>query len=124
MGLSALFAVLFFATDPESKAALLINWGIILMILCAVIAIAFPIVFMIMNPKNIVKTLITLAILLGLAILSYFLASSSIEGAVFEKFEITESTSKFVGGALIFTYILIGLTTISLIYSSITKIFK
>ncbi len=123
MGLAALFTLLFYL-DTEARAGMLINYGKILIILGAAAAVIFPIIFIVMNPKNALKIVIVLVGLLALAGLSYAFASGSIEGAVYEKFEVTASSSKMVGGALILTYVLAGLAVLAIVYSSISKMFK
>jgi hypothetical protein len=118
-----LFTLLFYL-NTEARAGMLINYGKILIVLGVAAAIIFPIIFIVMNPKNAIKIVIVLVGLLALAGLSYVFASGSIEGAVYEKFEVTASSSRMVGGALILTYVLAGLAVLAIVYSSISKMFK
>jgi hypothetical protein len=108
----------------DSRVGIMINYGIILLIMGAAIAVLIPLVMVALNPKNAIKLSIVVVVLVVLAGLSYVLASGSIDGVVFEKFEVTSSTSKLVGGGLILTYILAGLAVASIIFSSISKMIK
>jgi hypothetical protein len=122
LALSALLAVLFFVGVISDD--LLIYWGYFLVILTAVITIIFPIVFMFMNPRGSIKIFIGIGLLVILAIISYALAGNSFTSLQLEKIGATAETSKFVGAGLIFTYILGGLAVLSIIYASISRIFK
>lgn len=135
MSIGALVLLLLFLapSDPmapeevdllNSRVGIIINYGIILLIIGAAIAVIFPLITVILNPKNAIKLLLVVVLLVVFAGLSYIFASGNIDGAVYEKFEITTSTSKMVGGALILTYILIGLAIVSIIFSSIRKMLK
>ncbi len=123
IALTGLLSILFYL-DPDARTGMLINYGKILFIFGAVLAIAFPIIFMILNPKNAIKLLIVVVIFVVLGGISYLFASGSIDGAVYEKFDVTSSSSRMIGGALVLTYILAGLTVASIIFSSISKMFK
>ena len=122
LAISALLAILFFVDVITDD--ILIYWGYFLLILTAAITIIFPIVFLIMNPKNSIKIFIALGLMVIIAIISFSLSQVSFTDLQLEKLGTTAATSKNVGAGLIFTYILAGLTVISIIYASISKIFK
>lgn len=108
----------------QSRTGIILTYGVILLLIGAAIAVIFPIIFMILNPKNAIKVLIVVVIFVVLGGISYLFASGSIDGAVYEKFEVTASSSRMIGGALVLTYILAGLTVASIIFSSISKMLK
>ena len=135
MSIGALVLLLLFLapSDPitqeevsllNSRVGIIINYGIILLIIGAAIAVIFPLITVILNPKNAIKLLAVVVLLVVFAGLSYVFASGNTDGAVYEKFEVTASTSKMVGGALILTYVLIGVAVASIIFSSIRKMLK
>lgn len=122
LAISALLAILFFVdviTDDY-----LIYWGYFLVILTAAITIIFPIVFLILNPRNSIKIFIALGLMVIIAIISYSLSEVNWTEFQLEKLKTTATTVKYVGAGLIFTYILASLTVLSIIYASISKIFK
>lgn len=122
LAISALLAILFFVDVISDD--LFIYWGYFLLIFTAVISIIFPIVFLILNPRNSIKIFIALGLMVIIAIISYSLSQVSFTEFQLEKLGTTAATSKYVGAGLIFTYILAGLTVLSIIYASISKIFK
>ncbi len=122
LAISALLAILFFVNVVSDD--LLIYWGYFLVIFTAVITILFPIVSMIMNPKNSIKIFIAIGVMVVLAIISYSLATVGLTDHQLEKLGVTAGTAKYVGAGLIFTYILAALAVLSIIYASISKLFK
>jgi len=122
LAISALLAILFFVNVVSDD--LLIYWGYFLVILTAVITILFPIWFMIKNPRNSIKIFIALGLMVVLAIIAYTLATVGMTDLQLEKLGVTAATSKYVGAGLIFTYILAALAVLSIIYASISKLFK
>ncbi len=117
-----LFAI--FYINGESMADIVLTWAYILFGFTVLLLIGFPIAFFIKNPKSGLRILF---IIIGFAILygiSYAMASDATNAAIYEKASISSGISKFIGGGLIMTYILVGLTILSLFVASITKYFK
>ena len=79
---------------------------------------------MIKNPKNSIKIFIALGLMVVLAIIAYTLSTVGFTDLQLEKLGVSADTSKYVGAGLIFTYILAALAVLSIIYASISKIFK
>jgi len=122
LAVSAVMGLLFYMDVIADD--LLIYWGYILVIITAVITIIFPLVYLLLNLKTSVKFLLILALLVVLGIISYAISGNEFTSLQLEKMEITADTSRWVGAGLIFTYILAGLTVISIVYASISRIFK
>jgi len=105
----------------------LINIGIILTYLmvgfAALTAIGFGVKKMMSNPENAKKTLYTIGGLLAVLLFSYIIASDEVLGS-FEKYGITESTSKKVGVGLITFYLLIFGAIASVLYAELSKVFS
>jgi hypothetical protein len=103
----------------------LINIGIILTYLmvgvAALTAIGFGIKKMIANTENTKKTLYTIVGLIVVIVFSYLIASNEVLGS-FEKYEITESTSKQVGMGLITFYILMFVAIGAVLYAELSKV--
>ena len=122
LAVSALLAILFFVNIISDD--ILIYWGYFLVILTAAITIIFPLVFLILNPRNSIKIFIALGLMIVIAIIAYSLSQVSFTEIQLEKLDTSAETAKYVGAGLIFTYILAGLTVLSIIYASISRIFK
>lgn len=99
-------------------------WAYALAIVGALLAIVAPIIYMILNPARAKSVLIAVIAFVALGGIAYVLASNGIEGAVYEKFEVTEVASKRIGTGLIATYILGGLAVAVTLFSGISKVFK
>ncbi|MBE9483668.1 MAG: hypothetical protein KAR09_02185 [Bacteroidales bacterium] len=122
LAISALLMILFFVNVVSVD--MVIYWGYFLLIFTAVIVILFPIVFLIMNPKNSIKIFISLGVMVVIAIIAYSLSQNNFTELQLEELETTADTVKYVGAGLIFTYILASLAVLSIIYASISRIFK
>lgn len=122
LAVSALLTILFYTNNLDSAS--FIQWGIILVIAAAVIAIASPVYGFILSPGNIVKMLISIGIVAVIAVISYSLAGNTFSDLRLEVLGVTEQTSKWVGMGLLFTYITAALSILAIIYSNIMKIFK
>jgi hypothetical protein len=122
LAISALLALLFYIDAISDDV--LIYWGYFLVIFTAVITILFPLAFLILNPKNSIKIFIGIGLMVVIAIIAYSLATVGFTDLQLEKFGITGGTAKYVGAGLIFTYILAALAVLSIIYASISRIFK
>ncbi len=122
MAVSALLAVLFYAGTIESDT--LLRWGYILLIAGVIIALASPIVGFISNPKGVVKLLVSLGLVAVIAIVSYSLSGNTFSDVKLQTLNITAETSRWVGMGLLFTYLLSVLSLLTILYSSVIKIFK
>ncbi|MBA7522898.1 hypothetical protein ES705_15018 [subsurface metagenome] len=100
-------------------------WTYILGGLTAGLALTFPIINVIQNPKSVKKGLF---VILGVAVLifiAYSLASNQVLNIPgYDGKDNVAKTLKFTGTGLITMYILAGLAVLSIIYSEIAKYFK
>lgn len=89
----------------------------------AILAVVFPIIHLVGDFKK-AKTaflgIIGLAVILGIG---YAMSSGELGGADM-KVEASATVVKVVGGGIIATFILIGLTVLAAIYSEVSKFFK
>jgi hypothetical protein len=114
-----------FYTRGEDFTSTVLTWAYILLAFTALITLVFPIIYLIMNPKNGKSIFIGILGFAVLFLISYYvLASGSTQGEVYETFSITEGTSRFIGAMLNMTYILGGIAILSIIISGISSIFK
>ncbi|MFW6224089.1 MAG: hypothetical protein ACOC4R_00365 [Bacteroidota bacterium] len=114
-------------SEPEKASDITMYhmyWSYVLLAVAVILAVVIPIIYLIMNPakaKNVLFAIIGFVVLAGI---SYLLASDSIAAPVYDKFDVTPKTSKYIGTGLIATYILGGLAIAATIFSGIAKIFK
>lgn len=101
-------------------------WLTYLMIAAAALAaIVYPIIFLSKNPAKAKSSLLGVAILLVVTLVSYLLASGDVmEFTGFEKFEMTAGSTKRVGMGLILFYFLALGAVGSVIYAEVGKFFK
>jgi Cu/Ag efflux pump CusA len=106
----------------------LINIGLYLAYFALFIAVAALIVFPIItvvkgNLKNSRVTLIGVAILAGVIILSYLISPAD-QGPFYTKMNVSAGMSKLIGAGLLTTYIMLAGLVLITIYTSASKWFK
>lgn len=101
-----------------------INWAKILLVIGVTVMVLSPIYGFITNPQNIVKMLISIAIMIVVIIIAYAFAGNEFTAYQLEELKTTAHTSTLVGMGLYATYIAFGLTVVAIFYASIIKIFK
>lgn len=87
-------------------------------------AVIFSILSMAINPKNIVKILITIAAMILLGVVTYSMAGNEFDAVKLQKLNATADISKQVGAALYYTYIIGAIAILATIYASIAGLFK
>ncbi len=105
----------------ESFVNIALYVSYLLVILAALGAIVLPLINSLGNPKSLVKSLIGVAALGVLFLVSWGVSGDEVT-AVYTKFDITSTSSRVIGGVLITTYLLMGVAVLSIIYSEIRKI--
>ncbi len=101
-----------------------LNWGKFMVILGVAVIVLAPIYTIIVNPKNLLKMLISIVFLVVILAVSYGLAKNQLSSLQLETYKITAETSKLVGMGLIASYITFGLSIIAILYSGVIKMFK
>jgi hypothetical protein len=94
------------------------------LVLAALLALAFPVIYMIQNPKSAFKILILVAGVAIVGFICYSISTNNFDEVMLIDLETTAETSKTVGAALYFTYIIGGLAVLSIIYSGISGLLK
>lgn len=121
IGISVFFLILFyFGVVSEG---LLLYWTYLLIVIAAVLAVVFPVIFMIRNPKGLKKALVGIGAMALVFLIAYLIASDEVLPK-YEKYGIDPSIAKRVGMGLIATYLL-GLGAIlAIVYSAVSRFFK
>ncbi|MCH7658149.1 MAG: hypothetical protein IIB05_07500 [Bacteroidetes bacterium] len=100
-------------------------WAAILVIVTAGLAIIFPIINLISNPRSAKKGLFIILGVVILIFIAYSLASNEVlEIPGYTGKDNVPGTLKFAGTGLFTTYILGGLATLSILFSEVLKYFK
>ena len=120
--LSALLGVFFYAHGISTDAFL--NGGKIMLVLGVIVLIVAPTYTLIMNPKNLMKMLVSIVILAVILAVSYGFATNHMSALQLETYNISAMTSRLVGMGLIATYISFVLSILVILYSGFMKIFK
>ncbi len=134
MALAAVFMLwLLYAGDNAIKGDLglqdrLLNpflyTAYIALALAVVLAIFFSFVNLIVKPKNLVKMLIIVGVMVVLAFVTYSMAGNDFDALKLKTLKTTAETSKQVGAALYYTYIIGAVAIVVTIFSSIINLFK
>ena len=101
-----------------------LDWGKFMLILGVAVIILAPVYTIIVNPKNLIKMLISIVFLAVILAVSYGFAKNQLTPLQLETYKITAETSKLVGMGLIASYISFGLSIIAILYTGVVKIFK
>jgi hypothetical protein len=100
-------------------------WAFILLILAFIVALVFPLIYLILNPKNAIRPLIILAVIGVFVVISYFLASDEILNMpAYNGPDNVGPVLKKAGTGLILTYVLAIGALAAILYNEISKIFK
>ncbi|NMJ88001.1 MAG: hypothetical protein EX285_09245 [Thaumarchaeota archaeon] len=95
----------------------------LLVFLAALGAIVLPLVNALGNPKTLVKS-VSGIVALGVIFLIAWAISGNEVTPLYTKFGITSASSQVIGGVLITTYILLGISIVSILYSELSKLFR
>ena len=91
--------------------------------LAVLAAIILPLINAIDNPKSLVTGAIGLAVILVIFGIGYSFAGSEVT-ATYSKFGIESGMSKYIGGIINTTYILIVVARVGIVFTEISKIFS
>ncbi len=95
----------------------------IMIIVAAVAAVVMSFLKTTGDKSGLVKSGIMLGVILVLFIIGYVLSGSEVT-AVYQNFGVTEGRSKFIGGMLITTYLMIAIAVVGFVYSRIKDLFN
>jgi len=134
MGASIIVALIYFlrisGAEPEMETVVAtpyINWAIVLLLVGAVLAVLFPLVHFILNPKNIAKVLISLGALAVVFVAAYLLADTTpivtATSALEPNFS-DPAVLRLADTGIIATYILLGTAILALLFTGVRGIFN
>lgn len=94
-----------------------------LLVIAVVVAIVFPIITSLSNPRSLVGAGVGILAFVILFAISYAVADSNISNAAISA-GLDGSTVKLIGAGLLMFYIVLVLSVLALIYSEISKALK
>lgn len=104
---------------------MLLNWTKLLVAAAAAITILFEIVHVVMNPKNAVRSLVSIAVLVVISLVSYSLADATpMQLGGYEGPDNVPSMLKMAGAFLYGTYVLLGIVIVAILGGELSRIFK
>ncbi|MDA3780715.1 MAG: hypothetical protein PF487_10935 [Bacteroidales bacterium] len=131
IAISALFGLMFYfggdipGTEGQPiYTQLFIVWAYILLAFSVILSVVFPIIHMILNPKNIKKSLLGFLAIAVLVFIAYLFASTDSVRLAGEGTFDDVSVLKYVGTGIISMYFLSGIAILSIFYTEIAKMFK
>ena len=135
MGFSAVLLLMFYfgaevpgtENTPMSEPVVtetLIIWAYILVGLAAVSAILFPLIRMVLNPKNAKKSLVGLVGIAIVVLVAWQFSSDEVLNLATENLDNVPQVLKLAGAQIGTMYILLALAILSIVYTEIRSIFK
>lgn len=129
IGLAAIFQVIVLLKGDDGVIGTgildyYIRLSYVAVAIAAILALAFPLYFMIQNPKDLIKIVGGIAVLAVIGFICYSIADNTFNIAQLEKLKTTSDVSRMVGASLYFTYFLGGIAVLSVIFSGISGLFK
>ena len=121
MGIGCSLTAAFYAGGIDET--IILGFAYVLLAITAIAAVVFPIIILAQDPKKAKGALIAAAGLVIVFGIGYLMATNAIVPS-YEKYEVTETSSKLVGMGLIATYVLMGLSGGGIIFFGIMGFFK
>jgi hypothetical protein len=110
--------------EPVNTNYILI-WAFMLFVIAGLAAIIFPLIYLILNPKRAIKSLIMLGVIAVFIFIAYQIASDEVLNLInYRGPDNVPKTLKIVGTGLILTYFLAIIALVSILYNEISKVFK
>lgn len=114
------------STDNEGTVSMMITLGTWMTIITAVVTLLFAVVQLVSHPDKLKKSLISIGAFALIMIVSYYVFSSGTDIDLAEMsrkgIDVTEGTSKLVGGGLIAFYILAAVAVLAMLLSGAKKL--
>ncbi|MBN2165520.1 MAG: hypothetical protein JW717_04520 [Marinilabiliaceae bacterium] len=102
-----------------------LNWSIILIVIASVATIGFEIYNMILHPKNAIRTLTSMGLLIAVFVVSYLFSDGTpLKIVGYEGSDNVPSVLITTDTMVIGTYILFGVAVFSILYIEISRLFK
>nr|WP_319401401.1 hypothetical protein [uncultured Carboxylicivirga sp.] len=133
LAITLVFAGMFFFGGEVEGAAhytpvytnTFLNWGILLVFITGGITLLAEIFNLIVHPKNAVRTLISIALLLVVVLISYAMADTTPMNIVGYKGPDNVPSMLALAGTFLYgMYILFGVAIVAILYAELSRLFK
>lgn len=135
MGVSAVLALVFYGGSdiPGTEGTpmrepvvtdTILTWAFILVGVAIVAALIFPLITMVLNPKNAKKTLIGLGVIVVVVFIAWVFSSDEVLQLATDHKDNVPQVLKFAGTQLGTMYTLLGLAILSIFFTEIRSFFK
>lgn len=122
----------YFGGEVEGQALLtpvytatFVNWSFVLLIATAVIAIIFEIVKLVINPKNAIRTLISIGVMVVIVVIAFSLGDATpLHLPGYEGADNVPSMLLMADTFLYTTYFLFGIAIIAILYTELSRLFR
>lgn len=92
--------------------------------LCIILALLFPIINIISQPKNAVPVLIGIGVIVVLGVVAFAISDNEFTTLQLRAYKVSESGSRQIGAALIATYFIAGASILAIVYAEISNLIK
>lgn len=118
-------------SDEEKSTTTIFNFiitaAIVLAFFCALFALAFGLIHLVMNPKGSLKFVLGFVAIIALVFVFYSTATPETSGKIgtmISDGQLSPNTSKWISGALATTLVLLGGTFLVFVVSEVRNVFK
>lgn len=92
--------------------------------LCVILALLFPVLNIISQPKNAIRVLIGIGAIVLIGVIAYSFAGNQFTEFELSRLKITETGSRQVGAALLATYVIAGASILAILYAEVSSLIK
>ncbi len=112
------------AHDTPIYTESFLNWAKLLIYVAAGVALLFEVYHLVMNPKNAVRSLVSMGILGVIVLVAYGLSDDTPLQLVSESADNIPSMLTMAGTMLWGTYLLFGIVIVAILYTELSRLFK
>jgi hypothetical protein len=102
----------------------MVLFSYVLIVLTGILLFVAPVYNFIQHPQNTKNLLLVLGLVGVIALISYLFAGNKFSALELEALKISASESVFISFGIVFTFIVIVLTLLTVVFGSVYKLFK
>ena len=125
----AVIGVVAFVLGPnngdDKNKDLMVDYALIILVITAAVALIYSLINILKRPALLKRALLAILILVALLVVAYLLSNGGqVLNSKGEVFNITESTSKWVGTGILYSLILLGVGALLFLWDMVKNIVK
>jgi hypothetical protein len=121
MAVGTLLGIIFYITGAFET---MVQLSYVLIVLTGILLFVAPVYNFIQHPQNTKNLLLVLGLVGVIALISYLFAGNKFSALELEALKISASESVFISFGIVFTFIVIVLTLLTVVFGSVYKLFK